>query len=127
MKTIIILLIGAGVSSFTILNGPWNAPESASKKVNPVESNEKTIKLGQKVYKKMCWTCHGMEGLGDGPAATSLTPAPANFSTGDFQKQTDGAIYWKLSTGRGTMAGYESSLTDDQRWAIVNYLRTLKK
>jgi len=127
MKTLIILLLIGGLSTVTIQNTEWKAPEEASKKVNPVESNEKTIKLGKKIYTKMCWTCHGSEGLGDGPVSGSLTPLPADFSNATFQKQTDGAIYWKLSTGKGTMAPYENSLTEDQRWAIVNYLRTIKK
>ncbi len=127
MKTLIILLIGIGISSFSIQNNSWTAPEAAANKANPVDASEKTIKLGQKIYKKMCWTCHGAEGIGDGPAASVLTPAPANFSTTLFQNQSDGAIYWKLSTGKGSMAGYESSLSEDQRWSLVNYLRTLKK
>lgn len=122
---ILILLLGIGIASFSIQMEAWIAPETAAKKQNPVESNEKTLKMGKKIYNKMCWACHGGEGQGDGPAGASLSPPPADFSSSTIQSQTDGAIYWKLSTGRGTMAGYGGSLSDDQRWSIVNYLRTL--
>lgn len=74
----------------------------------------------------MCWSCHGSTGHGDGPGGKTLNPAPADFTKSLFQKQSDGAIYWKLSSGKGTMAAYENSLTEQQRWSIVNYLRKLK-
>jgi mono/diheme cytochrome c family protein len=60
-------------------------------------------------------------------AGMSLNPRPANFATEKFQSQTDGAIYWKLSEGRPPMAGYKTMLKENQRWQLVNYLRTLKK
>lgn len=65
--------------------------------------------------------------MGDGPAGEALNPKPTDFTLTTFQKQSDGAIFWKINTGRGTMANYENSLSEDQRWAVINYLRTLKK
>jgi mono/diheme cytochrome c family protein len=115
------------LSSFIFQNNEWVAPEEASMKMNPVEPNEKSLKLGKKVYNKMCWTCHGSEGKGDGPASATLTPKPADFTNQKIQDQKDGALFWKITTGKGTMASYKNSLTEDQRWAVVNYIRTLKK
>lgn len=112
--------------SFAFQIDPWTVPETMNNKENPLKPSEKNIALGNKIYKKMCWSCHGENGKGNGPAGVSLDPMPADFSTDKFQNQTDGAIYWKLSTGRGAMAPYENNLSEDQRWSIVNYLRTLK-
>ena len=130
MKMISIVLF-AGIfllllSSF-YQNSNWIAPEKEAIKKNPIVSNEKSLKLGKKLYGKMCWSCHGVEGKGDGPAASALNPKPADFRNENIQAQKDGALYWKITTGKGTMTSYKNSLTDDQRWAIVNYLRTLKK
>ena len=130
MKMISIVLF-AGIfllllSSF-YQNSNWIAPEKEAIKKNPIVSNEKSLKLGKKLYGKMCWSCHGVEGKGDGPAASALHPKPADFRNENIQAQKDGALYWKITTGKGTMTSYKNSLTDDQRWAIVNYLRTLKK
>ena len=131
MKSILFLIVGcctiAVFNSFIIQNNEWLAPKSESEKKNSVESNEKSLKLGKKIYDKMCWTCHGNEGKGDGPAAAALNPKPAAFTDSNFQQQKDGAIFWKIKTGRGTMVSYENSLTEDQRWAVINYLRTFKK
>src|SRR5690606_20950235 len=33
--------------------------------------------------------------------------------------------FWKISEGRGAMPAYKASLTDEQRWQLVAYLRTL--
>lgn len=131
MKNISILLLGYCAfllfNSFNIQINGWLAPEIASKKINPVASNEKSLKLGKKIYNKMCWSCHGSNGAGDGPAGVSLNPKPADLSSSTFQQQTDGAIFWKINTGRGTMASFENSLSEEQRWAVINYLRTFKK
>lgn len=131
MKRIFFLFPLLGVivllTSFILQDTQWLAPSTAAKKVNPVESNEKSIKLGKKIYSSMCWTCHGAEGKGDGPAGISLTPKPADFTNLKFQNQTDGAIYWKLTTGKGAMISYENTLTEQQLWSVTNYLRTLKK
>ena len=41
------------------------------------------------------------------------------------QVQTDGALYWKITNGRGSMVSYGNILTEDQRWMLVNYIRAL--
>jgi mono/diheme cytochrome c family protein len=120
--------IAAVLMSYTIapIQQPtWQAPATANATVNPLKGNAESIIAGKKVYVQLCVVCHGDKGKGDGIAGVNLTPRPADHSLPKFQRQSDGAIYWKISTGKAPMASYEKILTPTQRWQVINYLRTL--
>jgi mono/diheme cytochrome c family protein len=106
---------------------PWNAPKAAADVKNPLQSNSSAALEGKKIYMQLCVVCHGDKGKGDGVAGLSLKPKPANFTTAKIQEQSDGALFWKLTTGRSPMASYKEILTDTQRWQLVNYIRSFKK
>ena len=126
IKKLVFILIF--ISSFGLARSQdrWIAPESSDQIKNPEPSDEASLKSGEKIFKSVCWTCHGQQGLGDGPAAAGLNPKPGNFTADSFKEQSDGAIFWKISEGRGVMTPFKSSLTTKQRWQLVNYLRTFK-
>jgi mono/diheme cytochrome c family protein len=105
----------------------WVAPRSADNLENPFKGNEAATKSGKKLYKQFCAICHGDKGKGDGMAGLSLMPKPANFTSEAIQVQSDGALFWKLTEGRAPMASYRETLKEDQRWELVNYMRTFKK
>lgn len=134
MKTYKILVSISFVLFFYLLivgfNKPtqekWKAPASANKITNPLKDDVAAAKNGKKIYAQLCAVCHGLKGKGDGIAAASLNPKPANFNNAEIQKQTDGAIFWKITNGRTPMASYKESLGETQRWQLVNYIRTFK-
>ena len=103
----------------------WQAPESAKDIKNPYAGNKIAAQKGQALYSKLCWTCHGKNGRGNGPAAANLKPKPRDFLSADLQNQTDGELFWKLSNGKGMMVGYKQSLNEEKRWQLINYIRTL--
>ena len=105
----------------------WIAPEATKNLINPIENNVQSVMAGKKIFDQQCWSCHGKSGLGDGPASRALKNKPADFSNINFQNQKDGEIFWKISEGRGEMAGYKNALKEEKRWQLVNYLRTIKK
>lgn len=106
-------------------NGNWTAPKSADNYKNPYKGNEKATLAGKKLYATMCAICHGNKGKGDGMAGMALKPRPADFTKDNIQSQTDGAIYWKLTEGKAPMAAYKETLTEQQRWQLVNFIRSL--
>ena len=108
-------------------SGGWVAPSSANNLVNPLAGNPSATVAGKTLYKQFCAICHGDKGKGNGLAGMSLKPRPANFTKADVQKQTDGAIYWKINEGKTPMASYKTTLTEEQRWQLVNYIRTFNK
>jgi mono/diheme cytochrome c family protein len=122
------IIITVVVSGFKIAqSGEWIAPKSADKVINPIKGISDGTKAGKKLYVKYCVICHGAKGKGDGIAGAALNPKPANFIKEKFQNQTDGAIHWKLNEGRAPMASYKTIFNDEQRWQLVNYMRTFKK
>jgi len=120
------ILLFTGWTSFSNID-QWKAPASVDNLKNPIMGDIKAIDKGKKLYKQMCAICHGDKGKGDGIAGASLNPRPANFAIYDIQSQSDGAIYWKITEGRAPMASYKDILKEEQRWQLVNYIRTFKK
>jgi mono/diheme cytochrome c family protein len=134
MKTGKIIVIGSFIialigMSFTYYGGGtnWIAPKSADAIKNPLKGKVSATTEGKKLFTQMCAICHGTKGKGDGMAGMSLTPRPTNFTKDNVQSQTDGAIYWKITQGKAPMASYKSALKSNQRWQLVNYIRTFKK
>lgn len=113
--------------STALVGGDWKAPAEADKLTNPLKGNAVSVDAGKKTFQQMCAICHGNKGKGDGVAGMGLNPRPTDFSKADIQAQSDGAIYWKMTEGRAPMAAYKEILKENQRWELVNYIRTLKK
>lgn len=103
----------------------WLAPAEADKKTNPIVSNDASIALGKTLYGTNCKSCHGGKGKGDGPKSAELTKAPGDFTREEFKKQSDGAIFWKVTEGKKPMPTFKKELTEDMRWQVINYIRTL--
>ncbi len=105
----------------------WKAPESAQKKKNPIEADAASLAAGKKSYEKECLSCHGRKGKGDGPSSITLDVIPGDLTKAKTQDQTDGELFWKITEGKKPMPSSKLTLSDDQRWQVVNYIRTLKK
>ena len=103
------------------------SPPSADATVNPLKGNAESILEGKKIYTLYCVTCHGSKGKGDGIAAPGLSKPPADHTSDFVQKQTDGALYWVITQGNNPMPTYKTTLTDLQRWQVINYIRSLAK
>ena len=117
-----VLVAGAGITS-AWAQGEWKAPADAKSTKNPV----KGVGNAKKNVETNCVTCHGAGGKGDGAAAAALPPPkPADWTSAKVQSETDGELFWKISTGRGAMPPWKH-LPEKDRWELVNYLRTLKK
>ncbi len=104
----------------------WDIPSKYVKMEN-LYADEDLNKVGKMLYSKHCKSCHGNKGLGDGPKAKQLETFPGDLSSEEFQAGSDGELFYKSIIGREEMPNYEKKITDDEdRWAIINYIRTLK-
>jgi mono/diheme cytochrome c family protein len=119
-------VVAAGIATVSA-QGEWKAPADAKNMKNPVKADAKTVAEGKKLAETNCASCHGASGKGDGPAAAALPPPkPANWTAGKVKSETDGELFWKISNGRGAMPPWKH-LPENQRWALVNYIRSLQK
>lgn len=107
--------------------GPWKAPAAADLLKNPFAGDAAATEKGKKTYMTLCNVCHGDKGKGDGIGSAALNPKPANHTSASVQGQTDGTLFWKITNGRGAMVPYKQTLTDEQRWQLVNFIRVLGK
>jgi mono/diheme cytochrome c family protein len=123
-KTLIVLSAVAVVAAAFAAAEEWKAPARAAAKKNPVPADAVSIGRGKAVYTADCASCHGNSGKGDGPAAKDLEKPP-----GDMTKlggQSDGALFWKITEGKKPMASYATKLSEQQRWDVINYMKSLK-
>lgn len=107
---------------------PWVVPEDAKKVKNPIPPTQETLAAAQDLFTDNCSLCHGEKGIGDGPGAKAIKVKPANFTDAKLMAaETDGALFWKMSEGRGPMPSWKETLTEKERWELVGYIRKLTK
>ncbi len=98
---------------------------------NPVAGDVEATKAGATLFATNCASCHGAEGLGDGPAGMSLNPKPRNLAVfSDYlYGKGDLGIFRTIKYGvdGSGMAPWEGRMTDDECWKVVNFVRTLQK
>lgn len=97
---------------------------------NPLPATAEVIAAGETLYQANCAACHGSGGAGDGPAGEGLVPRPANLRrTLRRPFATDSYLLWAISEGgaaSGTgMPAFADALSQQDRWRIIRYLRSL--
>lgn len=124
---LLMLFLSLGNNILKAQSNPWPVPQASADLKNPVENNSTSIKNGKTLYQSYCMPCHGKNGKGDGPAATSLHPKPADHTSAAIQSESDGTLFYKISEGHANtaMPPFKAVLHPDQRWAIINYIRSL--
>lgn len=118
-----VVVMAALFSAFVLpdQNAPWAVPDTYKAKKNTVKY-DKTAAAA--LWGTHCKSCHGKEGLGDGTKAAQLKTDPGDFSAAAFQKQSDGALFYKTWEGRDEMPSYKKKgLDEEEVWQLVHYMR----
>jgi mono/diheme cytochrome c family protein len=112
----------------------WELPEDADKTKNPIASSAESIEKGKALFmdttKGNCIFCHGETGAGNEANLAKLRRKPADLTNKErMTAMTDGEVFWKITKGiRGIMPAGERKIPEaEDRWNVVNYVRTLAK
>jgi mono/diheme cytochrome c family protein len=118
------LVLSSGAAACKSGGDEWGMPPSAKDVPNPVPARGENLAAVQAIYEDRCARCHGDHGAGDGPDATLYKPLPASLTDDKTRGITDGELFWRISKGRRPMPAYENELPAEQRWQMVNLLRS---
>jgi putative copper export protein/mono/diheme cytochrome c family protein len=120
------VLFGVGVASRAAVEAANQPPAAAAAMANPQPATTDSILRGHDLYLANCAACHGINGDGDGPTAAGWLP-PLRPLGEEVPDLTDGALAYRIAVGSAgnRMPAFASTLSENDRWDLVNYLRTL--
>jgi mono/diheme cytochrome c family protein len=105
----------------------WKTQEEAAALGNPLPRTADVLARGKKVFMEHCVPCHGPLGDGTTSLTSSYTAKPGNLLTALVRNYSDGMIYHTATAGKNAMPSYAADLSEDERWAVVHYIRVLQR
>jgi mono/diheme cytochrome c family protein len=130
-RMLFIALLGMIVIAIVLAvmrRGEWIIPEEAKQLQNPLQSSAQAIEAARPLYTENCQRCHGVTGKGNGPESARQYPAPSDLTdTQRMNALTDGAVFYQISEGRRPMPSFKRRMTEDQRWQLVQLIRSFAK
>lgn len=128
-----ILLLAAPATTSTAQEKPgsgWTLPPDADTQKSPLTVDQKVLNTGRALYKDKCVRCHGPAGLGDGPDADPDAREKMDLTNPKAaDRNPEGVVFHKVWNGRRRpkMPAFKEELTEQQVWALVAYVQTLRK
>ena len=95
---------------------------------NPLPDKPASIADGKEAFSHYCVACHGMDGQNTGvPFIDHISPPIPSLASKEVQQYTDGQLKWVIDYGiwPSGMPGSKGTLSDDEIWSIVAYIRHL--
>jgi mono/diheme cytochrome c family protein len=102
--------------------GPW-MPDLSSL---PIQVTADTLRYGQQRFEIFCAPCHGLTGYGDGMVVQRGFPAPPSYHTERLRTAPNLHFFKVITEGYGAMYPYNDRVPQQDRWAIIAYIRALQ-
>lgn len=124
-------LLGSGFGAlalgvYLLMSGGIVAPQTVTAQdANPYPPTAQSLSRGRSLYASNCQACHGLTGRGDGPLSETLNPKPADLAK-HVGPHSDTELFRVITRGvpRTAMPSFGSQLTDEERWHVVNHIKT---
>jgi mono/diheme cytochrome c family protein len=119
-RTIVLTCVLFGIAGLGFAGGP-------GLKDLPVSAKERDAVSGREIYANTCIRCHGIDGKG--AMGIKLTPPPADLTSDGVQNRLDASLFKRIHDGKANtaMGAWKYSLSDDEIWDVLAYIRTLKE
>lgn len=106
-----------------VLGQDWLVPDADAALANPSPYTLENVKDGKDLYTLNCKSCHGDPGKNN-PLA--LVPVPVDIASERMHLNSEGAMFYKISNGRGVMSAFKAILSEDERWKLINFIMNYK-
>jgi mono/diheme cytochrome c family protein len=120
------LPLAVGAVPMTGVEPPMTREAAIRDLVNPVPVTLTSTERGKTLFRIYCQPCHGPGARGDGPVAAKIA-TPANLTEQKYVEARDGLFYYTIRYGTPIMPALAEALEPNERWEIVNYVRTLQR
>jgi mono/diheme cytochrome c family protein len=94
---------------------------------NPLALDRQTLARGQERFNIYCTPCHDRTGSGRGIVALRSSWLASDLTEPRVRQMPDGQIFDTITHGKRTMPGYRFQIDEQDRWAIVAYVRALER
>ncbi len=118
-KLTLLIVVVLFLSTQQGISQEWLVPADKQNIENPSDYNLENVKKGKDLYMTNCKSCHGDAGKNN-PLA--LVPLPPDVASESMHANTEGSLFYKISAGKGLMPAFESTLSETDRWLLVNYI-----
>lgn len=98
----------------------WVVPEDQATLSSPTDYTLDNVKRGKELYTLNCKSCHGDPGKNN-PLA--LVPMPVDIASASMQANSEGALFYKMTTGKGVMPPFETTIAEGDRWNLVHFIK----
>ena len=119
-KTSITILAGLLLCLASQVSGQeWEIPADQAANPSPTDYSLENIKRGKEIYTRNCKSCHGDPGKNN---PLTLVPMPVDIASERMQANTEGALFYKMTVGKGVMPPFETTVSEGDRWNLVHFI-----
>lgn len=102
-------------------------PRSMRSATNPRAADPQAWRGGERHFIEHCAVCHGTDGRGSAPLASTMYPPVPDLTSPELQQFSDGALFAVIQNGVSWtgMPAFRSEHTSDEIWQLVSFVRHL--
>lgn len=104
----------------------WVVARRARGTVAPAQDST-SVAVGGMQFRGSCASCHGIEGRVPTELGRAMYPRVPDLGSASVQQWSDAELFWVIKDGirLSGMPGFGRTLSDEQIWPLVHYIRTL--